>query len=179
MCPLAGDLFRLAFWRLGDKHDAEDIVQEAYLRAFRSFDSFEIGSNAKAWMTRIVLNVINDSFKRKARQLDSVALEDECDQLEKLQSNSASARDPEIQLIEKEVDQKLLQALQRLPTILLHPLLLRELQDMTYADIANAMEIPVGTVMSRLFKARRLMREALTRADQNPMGLGVVHDEMR
>jgi len=160
---LGHDLFRLAYWRLGNLQDAEDVVQEAYLRAFRSFHTFQLGTNVKGWMTRILLNVVNDALKKRVRQPDILAIDDECDELVSLQDHSAASRDPEVQLIEGEIRPDLLDALQRLPTSLLHPLLLRELEDMTYAEIATTLDIPTGTVMSRLFRARRVVRDRLTK----------------
>ena len=160
--PLGQDLFRPAYWRLANQQDAEDVVQETYLRAFRSFHTFQIGTNVKGWMTRILLNVVNDTLKKRVREPD-LLVDDECEELVNLQDSSAISRDPEVQLIEREIRPDLLEALQRLPTALLHPLLLRELEDMTYAEISKILEIPTGTVMSRLFRARRVVREQLTK----------------
>jgi RNA polymerase sigma-70 factor, ECF subfamily len=161
--PLGHDLFRLAYWRLANQQDAEDVVQEAYLRGFRSFHTFQLGTNIKGWMTRILLNVINDTLKKRIQQPDLLAIEDEFDELVSVQDQSALSRNPEVQLIEREIRPDLLDALQRLPTSLLHPLLLRELEDMTYAEIATILDIPTGTVMSRLFRARRIVRDQLTK----------------
>jgi RNA polymerase sigma factor (sigma-70 family) len=82
-------------------------------------------------------------------------------EFDSLQSEAASLQNPEVQLTRDEIDPDLLEALQKLPISLLYPLLLRELEDMTYADIAATLEIPVGTVMSRLFRARRVVRSRL------------------
>ncbi len=142
--PFGQDLFRLAYWRLGNRQDAEDVMQDAYLRAFRSFNTFKTGTNIKAWLTRILLNAINDSLSKRLRQPDGLALEDDCDEIESLQSQSASLQNPEIQLTESEIDPELLQALQRLPTALLHPLLLRELEEMTYEEIATILEFQLA-----------------------------------
>jgi len=176
--PLGRDLFRLAYWRLANKQDAEDVVQEAYLRAFRSFHTFQLGTNVKGWLTRILLNVINDTLKKRVRQPDLLAIDDDCDEMATLQSESAVSRDPEVQLIEKEIRPDLLDALQRLPTSLLHPLLLRELEDMTYAEIATILDIPPGTVMSRLFRARRIVRDQLTKNVKRNIDLGVEENEL-
>src|SRR5438477_6895232 len=119
-CPLGHDLFRLAYWRLANLQDAEDVVQETYLRAFRSFHTFQLGTNVKGWMTRILLNVINDTLKKRVRQPDLLAIDDDFDEVVSMQDHSALARDPEAQLIEREIRPDLLDALQRLPTSLLH-----------------------------------------------------------
>jgi RNA polymerase sigma-70 factor, ECF subfamily len=162
--PLGPDLFRMAYWRLANSQDAEDAVQDAYLRAYRSFNTFQTGTNVKAWMTRILINVINDTLKKRGRHLDFRANEDEFDELAVVADDSALARNPEAQLIDKEINPDLLTALQRLPTGLLHPLLLRELEDMTYGEIAAILGIPTGTVMSRLFRARRMVRDQLAKS---------------
>jgi RNA polymerase sigma-70 factor, ECF subfamily len=176
--PLGHDLFRLAYWRLANQQDAEDVVQEAYLRGFRSFHTFQIGTNIKGWMTRILLNVINDTLKKRIQQPDLLTIDDECDELVSMPDQSAMAKNPELQLIEKEIRPDLLDALQRLPTSLLHPLLLRELEDMAYAEIANILDIPTGTVMSRLFRARRIVRDQLTKNMKRTVKPEVADHEM-
>jgi len=178
-CPLGPDLFRLAYWRLANQQDSEDAVQEAYLRAFRSFHTFQLGTNVKGWMTRILLNVINDAVKKRVRQSDLLPIEDESDELANLQSQSAITRNPEVQLIEREIRPDLLDALHRLPTSLLHPLLLRELEDMSYTEIASVLDIPTGTVMSRLFRARRVVRDRLTKKAQGTIKPEVADHEMQ
>lgn len=159
--PLSNDLFRLALWRLGNRQDAEDALQETYLRAYRSFHTFQPGTNLKGWMIKIVLNVVNDSLKKRLKQPELVTLDDDDGQLETLQSDSHWSQDPLIQLSENEIDPTLLAALGRLPSSLLIPLLLRELEGMSYDDIAKTLDVPSGTVMSRLFRARRAVRESL------------------
>ncbi|MBS1990410.1 MAG: sigma-70 family RNA polymerase sigma factor [Cyanobacteria bacterium SZAS LIN-3] len=175
--PLGHELFRIAYWRLANKDDAEDVVQETYLRAFRSFHTFQIGSNIKAWMTRILLNVISDTMKKRIRLPDLIPIDDEYDQIEALADPSAMAQDPQAQLIEREIQPELRQALQQLPTALLHPLLLRELEDMSYSEIAAVLDIPAGTVMSRLFRARKVLKDNLNRITTANQTAGeVLHD---
>src|SRR5579862_5522906 len=94
---LGPDLFRLAYWRLANQQDAEDVVQEAYLRAFRSFHTFKLGSNIKGWMTRILLNAINDTLKKRIQKADMLATDDEGDELASVAD--LSAVNPEAQLI--------------------------------------------------------------------------------
>jgi RNA polymerase sigma-70 factor (ECF subfamily) len=159
--PLSNELFRLAYWRLGNLHDAEDVVQETYLRAFRSFHTFQVGTNLKGWMTRILLNVVSDNLKKRARQPDVLAIDADSEDILNIPDESALSKNPETQLTEQEMRPDLLDALQRLPSSLLQPLLLRELDDMAYADIADVLGIPLGTVMSRLFRARRVVRDRL------------------
>ena len=159
--PLGAVLYRLAYWRLGNKQDAEDALQETYLRAFRSFHTFRRGSNARAWLTTILFNVISDTLKKRGRQPDALYLDDDSDIIEKLESASQSLRDPEEQMIDKEIDGDLMRALKMLPSNLLNPLLLREIEELTYQEIATQLDMPLGTVMSRLFRARQVLKSRL------------------
>lgn len=156
--PLSAELLRLALYRLANRQDAEDAIQETYLRAYRSFKTFKPGSNIKAWMTRILLNVVSDSLTSRGKTDFHEDIEEEA---LSTADQSLSARDPELQLLEAEMHPVLVEALNSLPAALLYPLLLRELEDMTYSDIASVLNVPVGTVMSRLFRARRLVKERL------------------
>lgn len=161
--PCGPHLYRLAYWRLGSKQDAEDALQDTYLRAYRSFHTLQPGSNVKAWLTRILFNVISDTLKKCRRHPESIYVDEDSDALEHLQSSSASLKDPQIQLIEHEIDGDLLNALKKLPTNLLDPLLLREIDELTYQEIASVLDLPLGTVMSRLFRARQVLRSRLTK----------------
>jgi RNA polymerase sigma-70 factor (ECF subfamily) len=161
--PFAGPLFGLARFRLSSVQDAEDAVQEAYLRAYRSFGTFQPGSNMRAWMFKILLNVINDMLAKTQREVPRALLDDSMEELELQPSSSGSLRDPQVQLEEKEFDPDLVAALACLPPTLLQPLLLRELEDFTYQDIASVLDIAQGTVMSRLFRARQLVRKQLNK----------------
>ena len=162
--PLLRDLFRMAYWRLGNVNDAEDVVQETYLRAFRSFKTFKSGTNLKAWMIRILTNVINDHLAKSARQPVLIAIEEELDEVLALQDHSLASEDPALIFAKNELHPDLMKALQQLPSALLQPLLLRELEDMPYGDIATVLDVPVGTVMSRLFRARRIMKTKLIKS---------------
>lgn len=177
--PYGQDIYRLALWRLANRQDAEDVVQETFLRAYRSFHTFQSGTNIKAWLTKISLNVINDLLKKKIRQPDTVSYDVDDDEIESLQSDSISLQDPAVQLTLNEFDPALLLALQKLPVSLLYPLLLRELEDLSYEEIASILTIPTGTVMSRLFRARRLIRDRLTEHSHSHAKQKVVDDEMQ
>lgn len=176
--PYGQDIYRLALWRLANRQDAEDVVQETFLRAYRSFHTFQTGTNAKAWLTKISLNVINDLLKKKTRQPDTVSFDGDGDEIESLQSESVSLQDPAVQIMMNEFDPALLLALRKLPVSLLYPLLLRELEDLSYEEIASILAIPTGTVMSRLFRARRLVRDRLTERSQSHAKQKVVDDEV-
>jgi RNA polymerase sigma-70 factor (ECF subfamily) len=176
--PFAKELYRLAFWRLGSKQDAEDVVQETFLRAYRSFKTFEQGTNVKAWLTRILMNTVNDAIKKRLRLPEVSSLEENSAEIASIQSQSTSLRNPELLMLEKDFDSELLLALQKLPSSLLQPLLLRELEEMTYEEISTILDIPQGTVMSRLFRARRIVRERLNDSLKIDVQQEVSNDEL-
>ena len=159
---LSTELYRFAFWRLANAHDAEDVVQETYLRAYRSFNTFQSGTNIKAWMMRILINVVNDRLRKRIMLSQELSNDNDLDELSSVADESALGQDPEARSIEQEIDPSLMNALRRLPSGLLQPLLLREVEEMTYSEIAAILQIPTGTVMSRLFRARRQLRNQLT-----------------
>lgn len=159
---LAPELFRLAYWRMSNTQDAEDVVQETYMRAYRSFHTFAPETNIKAWMTKILLNVVSDSLRKRSKYNEVIDREYGQEMLDTISDRSTAAENPEVKLAACEIHPDLLAALQRLPASLLHPLLLRELEDFSYEQIAALLDIPVGTVMSRLFRARRTVRDQLS-----------------
>lgn len=145
----------MAYARLSSAEDAEDVVQETYLKAFRAFDSFKEGTNSKAWLVRILVNTIRDHIRKDSRREHMVSLD------EAVHTVASSTPDPEEQFCRGELDPELQSALQSLPEAFLTPFLLRELQELSYQEIANTLGIPIGTVMSRLSRAREMLRKAL------------------
>jgi len=144
---------RLARWLVRNEHDAEDVVQEASLRAFRYFKTFT-GGNGRAWFLRIVRN----SCHRWHRPRPPLAM-DPFD--EQQHTTDQGAADPEALLMQTDNMVLIEQALNRLPARYRELLILRELHDLTYDELATALQIPMGTVMSSLSRARRAMRVAL------------------
>jgi RNA polymerase sigma-70 factor (ECF subfamily) len=150
--PHLPKLYRLAYVRLGSKEDAEDIVQETYLKAFRAYARKHEG-NLLAWLTSILINTIRDA-KRKSTTTPTSQL-DENDSADHLMALADSRLNPAEQMEANEIDNTLKNALKTTPEWLLTPFLLRELQQMTYKEIAQSLAIPIGTVMSRLSRARQ------------------------
>ncbi len=153
---LADRLFRVAYARVGNVQDAEDVVQETYLKAYRSFESFNEGTNVKSWLMQILINVVRDRHRRIVHRVETVELKD----WENGADEPAFAS-PEDLMIEDEIDPALSEALQCLSEQLAIPLILREGYDATYDEIAKILDIPIGTVMSRLSRARAALRERL------------------
>ena len=148
-------LFRLAYARMGNSVDAEDVVQETYLKAFRGFASFKNKAQTKTWLTRILINTANDHLRKNNR---TVFL------LDGDETPEQSGLGPEEMLCVDEMDPELSRALHALPATYLAPLVLREIYEVSYDEIARVLELPKGTVMSRLFRARALLRKNLLAA---------------
>lgn len=155
-------LYRMAYARLSNAEDSEDVLQETYLKAFRAFDTFKEGSNAKAWLIQILLNVIRDHIRKEHRTLQAIPLD------ETIHATVQQFPSPEQLLCARELDPALLGALRSLPETFLAPLLLRELQSLSYQEIATTLDIPIGTVMSRLSRARDLLRKMLDGVSETP-----------
>jgi len=144
----------LARWLTGKDHDAEDIVQEAYLRAFRFFGSFH-GTDGRGWLLAIVRNT-SYTWLEKNRGRQPAASFDEAEH-----SAAMTVDSPESVLARKEDETMLRQALEELPTEFREVIVLRELEGLTYQEIAAISVIPLGTVMSRLARARQRLEQSL------------------
>src|SRR5580658_6247278 len=163
--PLFPSLYNVAFWLARNRSDAEDLVQEAILKALRGFAAFEPGTNFKAWIFRIRRNTYLTSRSGLAA-LRTVALEDELDDRDgsgnALHPEGAIDREtPERNLIRLSDRASLHAAMEKLPPPLLEVILLCDVEEMKYREIATVLEIPIGTVMSRIARARTALRREL------------------
>ncbi len=157
--------YNLARWLTRDDRDAEDLVQEAYLRAFRFFDSFR-GESSRAWLLKIVRNTFYTSLQRKAHE-PALPLDDE------LLDAACENCDPETIALASADQDRLRQALEALPDEYREALVLRELEGLSYREIAAIAGVPLGTVMSRLARARRQLQQRLAGDVQREAQLGV------
>lgn len=166
--PRLGAAYRLARALTGNAHDAEDVVQEAYLRAFRSFGSYR-GGNEAAWLLTIVRNT-GYSWLRMNRPTNTEPIDEEIGHRFHAgagMENSTFHRNPEEHFVSA-CDAKLLRvAIAELPPLYREVIVLRELEEFSYREIAGITEIPVGTVMSRLSRARRRLQTILENAPEN------------
>ena len=153
--PLLPSLYNVAFWLSRNAADAEDLVQETYLKALRGFASFAPGSNFKAWIFRILRNTYLTSRSGLAA-MRTVALEDES-----YLEGAIDRQTPEINLIRLGDCAAVQAAMETLPAPLLEVILLCDVEEMKYREIASVLEIPIGTVMSRIARARAALRTAL------------------
>lgn len=150
--PLFGQLYNFAHWLTQDKSEAEDLVQETYAKALRGFSGFQAGTNFRAWIFRILRN----TFLTSRTGLKAAGQSEE--ELDALASVDPS---PEAILIGKADRSIVRQALQELSVPFREILLLCEVEEMAYEEIAQVLAIPIGTVMSRLHRARKALRALL------------------
>ncbi|WHZ11677.1 MAG: RNA polymerase sigma factor RpoE [Burkholderiaceae bacterium] len=159
--------YNLARWLSGSASEADDVVQESFLRAFRFFDGFR-GGNARAWLLAIVRNTWYSEWNRRP-DAALVPFDDAMDDAGPLAGwNDGARSDPETLAMQRQDAEQVHRALADLPVPYREVLVLRELEDMSYGDIAAVAGIPVGTVMSRLSRGRRLLAAALRDRQQRP-----------
>src|SRR5580698_6762778 len=151
--PLFEQLYNFAHWLTQDRAEAEDLVQETYAKALRGFSSFQPGTNFRAWMYRILRN----SFLSSRTGLKTMVVLDE----ENGEALPAETATPEALLMEQANQQMVQLAMEALPLPFREILLLCEVEEMSYQEISEALAIPIGTVMSRLSRARKALRGLL------------------
>jgi RNA polymerase sigma-70 factor (ECF subfamily) len=154
--PLFDALYNFARWLAHDSRDAEDLVQETYLRALRSFASFRPGTNFRAWIFRILRNNFLSSCSKLERRM-TVAIDSE----EVGPELAIDMENPETILMSRSDSQLMQRAIDDLPVHYREALVLCEVEEMSYQEIAQILSIPMGTVMSRLARARKAVRESL------------------
>jgi len=159
--PLMPDLFRLAMWLVRERAGAEDLVQETFAQALQSFHRFEKGTNCRAWLVTIMYHM--NSKRRRAMSLLQLVHDSE----ERIAETVAYEAPTPQGLTEEEV----LRALRRLPPQYQEVVVLADVEDLAYQEIADAMAIPVGTVMSRLHRGRKMLRAELA-GYANAHGIG-------
>jgi RNA polymerase sigma-70 factor (ECF subfamily) len=163
--PLLPSLYNVAFWLSRNPADAEDLVQETFLKALRGFATFKPGTNFKAWIFRILRNSFLTS-RSGLEVMRTIALEDELEDPfgsgTALHPEGAIDREtPEINLIRLGDKAALHSAMEKLPAPLLEVILLCDVEEMKYKEIAIVLDIPIGTVMSRVARARAALRRDL------------------
>jgi len=163
--PFLDSLYNTAYRLARNAEDAEDLVQETYLKAYRSFDQFTPGTNLKAWMFKILKNAfINEYRRRQAVPAESDFAEIEENLESHLRPEAAGQiKDPEQEALEGALDEGVQRALDELPPDYRIAVVLADLEGFSYKEIADILEIPVGTVMSRLYRGRKLLEEVLLR----------------
>jgi RNA polymerase sigma-70 factor (ECF subfamily) len=160
LAPILDALFATALRLTRNRADAEDVLQESVMKAWKSFDRFQADTNFKAWLFKILTNTFISSKRSQKRTVAASALIEDGD-------IAARSREPSFEGVEWErvypaiVDDDVKLALDELPDEYRLPLLLSSMGELSYKEMAAALDVPIGTIMSRLFRARTRMREAL------------------
>jgi RNA polymerase sigma factor (sigma-70 family) len=168
--PLFDSLYNFARWLVHNSNDAEDLVQETYLKALRSFASFRSGTNFRAWIFQILRNTFLSSCS-KLEQRMTVVMDSE----EDFPEFSTTSATPESLLIQHSGNDAVRCAIEQLPVIFREVILLCDVEDASYREIAEILSIPIGTVMSRLARARKAVRESLLSTSDASLSRNLSH----
>jgi len=161
--PHLAAAYNLARWITRNDHDAEDVVQEAYLRAFRSFDGFH-GGDTRPWLLAIVRNTSINSLKRRSPRSSAMSLDESANLL------AADVAGPDERMLQAVNHELVCRALDELPEEFREVVVLREMEGLSYKEVAEVTDTPIGTVMSRLARGRKLLRVTLTRGQPEAFG---------
>jgi RNA polymerase sigma-70 factor, ECF subfamily len=148
--PWLGEIYRTAVGLLGNRDEAEDLAQDVFLQAWKSFHRFEPGTNMRAWLHKILVNRAHD-FRRKLFRLNQFGNKD--DEIEDIQA--------EVQVPDHLSNRQVVDALSKVPAPFRETIVLADVREFSYQEIAGMLGIPIGTVMSRLSRGRKLLRSAL------------------
>jgi RNA polymerase sigma-70 factor (ECF subfamily) len=163
--PYMSALYAAAMRMTRNPTDAEDLVQETYLRAYRGFGGFKEGTNLKAWLYKILTNTFINQYRARKRRPEQVDLDDTEDfylfrRLGGLEAVDA-ARTPETEVLDSIPDAEVKQALESLPEQFRMAVILCDIEGFSYKEIAEILDVPIGTVMSRIHRGRKLLQKRL------------------
>ncbi len=162
--PLLDSLYAGALRMTRNPADAEDLVQETMMRAYRAFDRFEAGTNLKAWLFRILTNAYINTYRKKQREPQKVSSDEleDFDLYRELKNHDPQfTKSPESIVMDSVMDSDIMAALDDLPEQFKLAVVLSDVEDFTYAEMAEIMEVPLGTVMSRLHRGRKALQKRL------------------
>lgn len=162
--PLLDSLYAGALRMTRNPADAEDLLQETMMRAYRAFRRFEAGTNLKAWLFRILTNAYINVYRKKQRQPTSVSQDEveEFDLYQQLKDHDQNLRvTPETIVLDNLVDTDIIDAIDDLPEQFRMAVVLSDVEGFSYAEMAEIMDVPIGTVMSRLHRGRKALQKRL------------------
>jgi RNA polymerase sigma-70 factor (ECF subfamily) len=155
--PHMDALYNFAFKMTGDSDDANDLVQETYMRAFRFFDKFEKGTNCKAWLFRIMKNTFINVYRKESKSPEKVDYEEIENFYENIKASNTDDAHLEKDIYDNLLDDELTEAISTLPEDFRTVIILCDIEGFTYEEIADFVDAPVGTVRSRLHRARKML----------------------
>ncbi len=155
------DVFSAALRMTGNHADAQDVAQDALVKAYLGFDQFELGTNFRAWMLRIVTNTYINEFRRRRRTPEMMPWETVTAETAGKVVAEAGEPLPEEQALADSLDAEIEEALARLPEVFREAVLLCDMHGLSYREIADALKVPIGTVRSRIARGRALLQEQL------------------
>src|SRR4051812_10666886 len=159
---LSDQVYRVARHLVGSREEAEDLMQETYARAFRSWRSFQPGTNLRAWLLRILTNLNIDRGRRQQRTPDSQPLEEGDYYLyNRLEQTMPDGQADEERVLQRLSQNDVVGALAEVPHDFRDVIVLVDIGDFSYADAAQILDIPIGTVMSRLHRGRRILKQGM------------------
>ncbi len=161
MLPHLDAIYNFALKLTAEPNDAEDLVQETIVKAFRFFNSYEKGTNAKAWLFRILKNSYINIYRKKSRQPNQVDYDEVATYYESVRSDYKETTDLEDLMYREMMDDDVTKALSDLPEDFRTVVMLCDIEGFTYEEIANMLDVPIGTIRSRLHRGRNLLKTQL------------------
>jgi RNA polymerase sigma-70 factor (ECF subfamily) len=161
MIPYMDMLYNYAYYLSGDKLQADDLLQDTYLKAYRFYGKFERGTNAKAWLYRIMKNTYINEYRRTHRQPEILEYDDQISSYQMIPGHGNGMDDLREALENRSFDDTMATAIASLPEKFKSVIVLRDIEDLPYEEIAELLEVPIGTVRSRLHRARSLLFDKL------------------
>jgi RNA polymerase sigma-70 factor, ECF subfamily len=163
---LSDQVYRVARRLVGSRDEAEDLVQQAYERAFRAWQSYTPGTNMRAWLLRILTNLNIDRGRREQRAPQTTSIDEAGDYFlyNKLEASGAEENVDEERVLERLSQDSIVEALADVPRDFRDTIVLVDIGEFSYADAAQILDVPIGTVMSRLHRGRRILKKNLAEA---------------
>jgi RNA polymerase sigma-70 factor (ECF subfamily) len=159
--PYRDQLFKTALRLTRSVEESEDLLQETYLKAYRHYHQFTEGTNLKAWLFRIMKNSFINTYRRNKSRPQMMDFDELRDSGEGFEEHAPATQGPETDLLGRELDHEIREALMDLPHHYRMAVLMVDLQGLSYQEVADALAVPIGTIMSRLYRGRKKIEKAL------------------